>query len=329
MDALEKLYSKDANGAARMTQLLVGVAYDLQQQLDELNREGDTEKTARTIKAFEKFLGKISEREATLDYKTLNWIAATYESLASGLMAGNSTNSNRSMTATTNQHPTQKLSPDAKNYLQQAVKAYETILSRAKDQPDSVPADKLPAIKRRLALDYRSLGDYEKSIAKFVEVLKDKPTLLPVQIEAAYTYQMRGENDNPDYFVGAMLGGRGPAESIWGWNQISQKTARDERFRDVFHEARYNMALCRVEFSASRTTPDEKRKLLELAKGTIRETKRYESTMGGAKWKPQYEKLLREIQKNLGEPVVGLLAFDQEEAERGAAKSQSDSAQKN
>jgi hypothetical protein len=180
-----------------------------------------------------------------------------------------------------------------------------------------------------LALDYRSLGDYEKSIAKFVEVLKDKPTLLPVQIEAAYTYQMRGENDNPDYFVGAMLGGRGPAESIWGWNQISQKTARDERFRDVFHEARYNMALCRVEFSASRTTPDEKRKLLELAKGTIRETKRYESTMGGAKWKPQYEKLLREIQKNLGEPVVGLLAFDQEEAERGAAKSQSDSAQKN
>jgi len=182
-----------------------------------------------------------------------------------------------------------------------------------------VPVDKLPAIKHHLALDYRSLGDYEKAIAMFIDVLKEKPTLLPVQIEAAYTYQMRGENENPDYFVGAMLGGRGPAEIIWGWNQIAQKTARDERFRDRFHESRYNMALCRVEFAGTRNTPEEKRKLLELAKGTIRETNRYEGTMGGAKWKPQYEKLLREIQKDLGEPVVGLLVFEQQEAEQGAA----------
>jgi cellulose synthase operon protein C len=324
MDALEKLYASDPDGATRLTQMLVGVAYDLEQQLDELNRQGDTEKSASITNAFEKFLGKIAESETSVDYRTLNWVAATYESLANGLIPGASAQTNTFSAATNISHHAEKLSPDVKRYLQQAAKAYEAILARAKDHPDEVSADKLPAIKRRLALDYRSLGDYEKSIAKFVDVLKEKPTLLPVQIEAAYAYQMRGENENPDYFVGAMLGGRGPAESIWGWNQISQKTARDERFRDVFHEARYNMALCRVEFAASRTNADEKQKLLELANGTIRETKRYEGTMGGAKWKPQYEKLLREIQKDLGEPVVGLLEFDQQEAERGAAQSASD-----
>ncbi len=125
---------------------------------------------------------------------------------------------------------------------------------------------------------------------------------------------MRGENANADYFVGAMFGGKGPAESIWGWNQIAQKTARDERFRDVFHEARYNMAVCRVEFGATQKNAADKQKLLNLAKETIRKTKEYEATMGGAKWKPMYEKELRDIQKQLGEPVVGLIEFRSRES---------------
>lgn len=321
MDALEKLYANDPDGPARLTQLLVSSAYDLQQQIDELNRQGNSDKAASTVKAFEKFLSKIAQRESTVDYRTLNWVAVMYEGLGNGLSPGEL---GSGATGSTGSHRAVKLTADEKRYLQQAVKAYEAILARAKEKPETVPVDRLPTIKRRLALDYRSLGEYQKSIDLFIELLKDKPTLLPVQIEAAYTYQMRGENESPDYFVGAMLGGRGPAESIWGWSQIAQRAARDKRFLDVFHEARYNMALCRVEFSATRKDPEEKKKLLELAKGTIRETKRFEGTMGGEKWKPQYEKLLREIQKGLGEPVVGLLAFDQQEAEKNAAKAASD-----
>jgi hypothetical protein len=321
MDALEKLYASDPDGPARLTQLLVSSAYDLQQQIDELNREGNSDKAASTVKAFEKFLSKIAQRESAVDYRTLNWVAAMYEGLGNGLSPGELGNG---AAGSTGSHRAVKLTADEKRYLEQAVKAYEAILARAKEKPDSVPADRLPVIKRRLALDYRSLGDYQKSIDLFIELLKDKPTLLPVQIEAAYTYQMRGENDNPDYFVGAMLGGRGPAQSIWGWSQIAQRAARDKKFVDVFHEARYNMALCRVEFSATRKDPEEKKKLLELAKKTIRETKQFEGTMGGAKWKPQYDKLLREIQKGLGDSVSGLTAFDQEEAEKNAAKAKDD-----
>jgi hypothetical protein len=324
MNALEKLYANDPDGATRLTQILVGVAYDLQQQLDELNRAGDTDKTETTIRAFERFLNRIAEREKSLDYRTLNWIASTYESLANSETPGAAGQTGAANVGGDVSHKPPKLSPDAKKYLQQAVKAYEAILARAKDHPDEVSADKLSPINRRLAIDYRNLGDYEKSIAMFIDVLKEKPTLLPVQIEAAYTYQMRGENDNPDYFVGAMFGGKGPAESIWGWNQIAQKTARDKRFSDVFHEARYNMAVCRVEFADRQKNAADKQKLLELAKETIRKTKEYEATMGGSKWKPQYEKILRDIQKQLGEPVVGLIEFDQQKAEQSATQAVSD-----
>ena len=318
MDALDKLYAHDPDGAARSMQTLVDIAFGLEQKLDDLNNHGETEKAQATVQAFEKFLNKISQRQATADYKTLNWIAATYESLAKGLNPGGSTDANHASGAETNSVGTAKLSPEAQENLQQAVKAYEAIVSKAKDNADFMPADKLPAIQRRLALDYRSLGQYDQSIALFAALLKDKPNLLPVQVEAAYTYQWGGKNGNPDFYVAAIVGGRGPSASIWGWNKIGQNTSRNEHFRDSFHEARYNMALCRVEFSAMRTKDDEKRKLLELAKDTIRDTKRFEATMGGTKWKPLYEKLLREIQKDLDEPVIGLQEFESRDGDTPA-----------
>ncbi|HZZ29570.1 MAG TPA: hypothetical protein VFE46_16355 [Pirellulales bacterium] len=316
MNSLEKLYANDKDSAERSMQTLVDIAVGLQQKLDELNNRGETEKAQVTSKAFDTFLNKISQRESTADYKILNWVAATYESLANGLNPGSPIDTAHSPAAEYQTLP--KLSPDAQNYLQKAINAYELILSKSKENPDFMPAEKVPAIQRRLALNYRTLGNYGKSIAMFAAILKEKPSLLSVQVEAAYTYQMGGKNNLPDDYVAAILGGRGPTESIWGWNKIAQKTARDERFRDNFHEARYNMALCRVEFSATRKNDDEKRKLLELAKDTIRETKRFESTLGGSKWQPQYEKLLREIQKDLGEPVVGLLEFEPKNADTGA-----------
>src|SRR5262249_13199728 len=141
---------------------------------------------------------------------------------------------------------------------------------------------------------------------------------------AAYTYQMAGESrQQPEYFSAAIMGGKNGTKSIWGWNQIGQKTSRDERFRDAFNEARYNIALCRLEFAATRTDKEEKRKLLEIAKGTIRDTQNFESGLGGATWKPQFEKALKQIQKELGQSEEGLLEFERErnaEAAAGAAK---------
>ena len=47
-----------------------------------------------------------------------------------------------------------------------------------------------------------------------------------------------------------------------------------------------------------------------MAKSDIRNTKDFDSSLGGEKWKAQYDKLLRSIQKELAQPVIGLMEFE-------------------
>jgi hypothetical protein len=297
LNSLERLSKEDNKLAGNFTQLLVGIAYDLVQQLDDQGHQGDKEKQARLATAIDKFLSRVQERAGTADYATLSWMATTYESLAAAVSPDESSQ-------------TRKLSADAENYYRQAIKAYDEILVRGKSDPNFVPPGDELAIKRHVAIDHRSVGNYDKSIAAFAEILKDKPNLLPVQVEAARAYQMRGENENPVWYGSAIKGGSGPAESIWGWGKVAVKTGNNPKFRDTFHEARYNIALCRKEWAESYKDADKRRQELELAKDAIRGTKDFESTLGGEKWKPQYEKLLKSVQKELDQPVVGLLEFE-------------------
>ncbi|HEY2882443.1 MAG TPA: hypothetical protein VGJ15_08420, partial [Pirellulales bacterium] len=229
MDALEKLYTGDSAASARLTQLLVNVAYELQQQLDDLNRRGETDKASHVIKAFDKFLSRIPAQTANADFKTLNWVASTYENLAAGV---NATGSAGTGGKATSEKPPAKLSTDAEQYVRMALKAYDQIFAKAKDDPNFIPADKLVGVKLRMAMANRSVGEFDKATTTFSEILKDKPNLLPAQIEAARTYQLRGAAEKPDYYVAAIKGGRGPDESIWGWGQIAIKTMRNPKYRD-------------------------------------------------------------------------------------------------
>ena len=227
-------------------------------------------------------------------------MAATYENLAGRIAPSENANS------------ASKLPDDAEACYRQAIKVYEAILSRAKQDSEFASADDLLVLKRRLSVAYRAVGEYDKAIAKLAEVLKQRPTLLAVQAEAARTVQHMASLGKPDSYQVAIVGsGRGDAAGIWGWGKLAKETSRDiGRFRDNFHEARLNIALCHKLFAETRTETDAKRESLERAKRAILETKQFESALGGEKWKPQYDSLLREIQKALGEPVVGLLAFE-------------------
>ena len=91
---------------------------------------------------------------------------------------------------------------------------------------------------------------------------------------------------------------------------MAGKIASNAKYRDLFHEARYNIALCHQKFGESRTNPDDQQKQFEMAKDAIRTTKQFEPTFDDGKWRPQNEKLMRELQKQLGQPVVGLLEFE-------------------
>jgi hypothetical protein len=78
----------------------------------------------------------------------------------------------------------------------------------------------------------------------------------------------------------------------------------------MFHEARYNLAHCRYQHAMS-LSGAEKTEKLKLARGDIGITYRLRPSMGEKyQWKEKYEKLLQDVQKELGEEPVGLSAFD-------------------
>ncbi len=295
MDALQQIYANDPEGEARLTQLLVSLAYDLQQQLEELGRQGNQQQQAQLIQAVEQFLRRISQRAAGADFRTLNWVAATYDSLAEGSKQDN------------------KLTPEGKSLYQTIrERSTTTFWTAPPTTKNSCRPINCPASKSAQPSPQRGAGNYDKAIAVLAGLLKEKPQLLPAQIEAAKTYQLRGDNENPDFYVPAIKGGgnTGNAQSIWGWGKLALQTSRDPQFRDIFHEARYNIAVCRSRFGETRTDNAKRKELLKLAKNDIRNTKQFEPTLGGDKWKPLYDKLLRNIQQQLREPVVGLKELD-------------------
>jgi tetratricopeptide (TPR) repeat protein len=308
LDALERLSSGDEAEAARSTQMLASMAYALQQKLDDATRQNQTEKLAPMSAALKSLLVRIAEHGKTTDANTLIWVAEAYEKLASESAGGGKAGG------------TEKLPAEAETNSRNAIKVYEQILARSKSEPDFLTSEKATAARYRLALAYRASGDFDQAIARLAEVLKGKPTLLSVQIEAARSYQMRGAADRPEYYIAAIQGGKGDTAPIWGWGKLANKTSTDAKFRDTFHEARYNIALCRKLFAESLPDTDSKKKsLLELAKDSVRDTQQFESTMGGEKWKPKYDALLRELQKALALPVVGLYEFENKPTEAPTA----------
>ncbi len=308
LDALEKTSLSDAAGKASIMQMLEGIAYELQQKRDDFGNKGDLEKQASTTAALKTMLDRIADRSSAADANTLLRLAEGYEKLANG------------SPATIKPQENGKQSPEAEANNRRAIKIYEQLLARAKSEPGFLSAEKLIPVRYRLAMQDRALGDFDQATARLAEILKENPTLLSVQIEAARTYQMRGAVEQPEYYIAAIQGGKGDTASIWGWGKLANRTAQDAKFRETFHDARYNIALCRKLHAESRPESDPKRKqLLELAKDSIRDTQQFESTMGGEKWKPKYDALLRELQKQLGQPPVGLYELENKSAEASSA----------
>ena len=309
LDALEQAAPGDTADKARLMQLLISIAYELQQKFDDLTQRGDSENLPPTAVALKSMLSRLADRSSTADANTLIWLAEAFEKLSGASAAPGHTTS------------AGKLTPEAEANNRQAIKLYEQILARAKSETGFLPADRAIAVRYRLALLYRSLGDFDQAIARLAEILKAKPTLLSVQIEAARTYQMRGAVDQPEYYIAAIQGGKGDTAAIWGWGKLANRTSQDAKFRETFHEARYNIALCRKLYAELRPENDARKKtLLELAKDSIHDTQQFESTMGGEKWKPKYDALLRDLQKQLDQPPVGLYEFENKPAAAPAAE---------
>ena len=154
--------------------------------------------------------------------------------------------------------------PEAEKQYRQAVAAFQEILHRAATEAEFSPAAEVTiALRIELARCLRRLSDNPQALSQLLAVLKDHPLMVDAQVEAAYTYQSWGD-EKPEYLEMAIQGGKRYQE-VWGWGELARRVQSEARFRDVFHEARYNLALCRLRQAQIATDRPQRARLAEAA----------------------------------------------------------------
>jgi len=299
MKSLEELVEEggDEEASKRLTQILISLGYQLQQQLERLRNEQKTEQVKKVSQGFELFLTKISERQEGNTFNSLNWVAATFAGLAAGFDTGG-----------------EKLPAEAENYYRKAAATYQRMLKRIQEEPDFAPEGAADGVKVRLARCLRRLGEYRSAFALLYSVLKQRPTMVEAQVEAAHTYGDWGR-EKPGYYVLAITGSQKYRE-VWGWGQLARRVGRVPDYRDVFHEARYNLALCRFKLALTKSDKAQKDAVLEQAERDIAVVYRLYPEMGGPEWTRKYDTLLKKIQGLLGKSQQGLKALESTTASR-------------
>ena len=296
MDMLDQLAGKEANAGERLTRIYISLGHQLQEQLEQLRASGKEQELDHVTRTFESLLDRMVKQETGGDWVGRNWLARTYASLGAAMEKDG------------------RLSPPGKLYVEKAVATYDAILERAEETPAFAPNDDaVLGVMMRKAECLRQLHRFKEAIQLLAALLTKKPNMLDAQVAAAVTYQQRGDVEDPRWYLFAWQGGQKDRKTsknrIWGWAGIAHAVVRYDRYRDVFHEARYNMAMCRCSY-ARKQSGDERQKYLRFAKNDIRYTVELYPDLGGETWRPKYDSLLRDIQRQLGEDPVGLAAFD-------------------
>lgn len=287
MEDLEQAIKEegDAGAEERLTQIYISLGKDLEQQLEMLRAENKRAEQRKVSEGFELFLTRILKRPGNT-FSSLNWIAETFYGLGAGLDPGG-----------------QKLPADAEGYYKRAAAGYLSILRELQKDAAYGPTEAEFSIKIRLARCLRRLQRYDDALKLLLAVLEEKPMMIDAQVEAAYTYQARGAQ-KPAYYQLAMFGSR-KYQQFWGWGRIANRVSSSPRHAGVFHEARHNLALCRMELGQSQSGP-ERKETLQRAKDDILIIQRLYPEMGGETWRGKYNDLFKRIQKLLGESPSGL-----------------------
>ncbi len=322
MNALEELTKAggDVEAGRKLTRIYISLGRELQDQLERLRNQGKTDKMEKVSEAFKVFLDRISQGEGN-NFSSLNWVAETFFGLGAGFDPGGKT-----------------LAPEAKGYYGKAAETYRKILQRWNDADFGAPAGtdgrnkSADAVKIRLARCLRRLGPsdpakYDEAMKLLLEILQPRNTMIDAQIEAAYIYQARGRQ-NAGYYRLAIGGGKtlkkkdgSQLKLVWGWGKISGLVARSPKHESIFHEARYNLALCRREQALGKRKAkqkNEKAALLKQAEIDIRAVHRLYPQMGkglylepgGKDWHEKYDYLLKTIQKLRGIRADGLKGLE-------------------
>ncbi|MFO0791114.1 MAG: hypothetical protein U0805_16765 [Pirellulales bacterium] len=308
MQALEKVVQESGEpgkSAEQLTRIYIGMGLALQKQMEELRTAGNQKEATRVAASFANFVDRVEAHAANANWPTRAWLAQTYYTL--GTADSQRAGASPPLAPATASAP---LTNTAREQLTKSRDAYEKLLKDVAENPQLAPGDTaVLAAKMQLGECYRLLGQYQQSIDTFASILKDKEASLAVQRAAALAYQERGEREDPQWFEQAIFGGTKSKTTgqnlIWGWLKIAQVAGRavkqDEKFRDAFYEARYNISLCRY-LGAMKLQGDARRQGLTKAKQSVQSLAQLYPDLGGDKWKPQYESLLKDIESEETKP---------------------------
>ncbi len=198
-------------------------------------------------------------------------------------------------------------------------KAAELLTSASEMLNKAVTAqsDQETKLKTRyqLARVERLRGEYSSSLKELEEIVKVKPTMLTAQEEAALTYEQWGlaSADSPSRAAKAhelaIMGSRPDDKGknqIWGWGTIGKRTGNNVKFKEAFFNARYHLALNRFLQGKALNDESKMRDGIKFTKDLIV----FYPDMGGDDWRPKFDRLVRDIQTAIGDPVKGLEAFE-------------------
>jgi tetratricopeptide (TPR) repeat protein len=196
-----------------------------------------------------------------------------------------------------------KLSKQSKDYLTKSRDAYLQLLDEAAKNPKAAPSETaVLAAKMQLGQSYDALGQFDKALDTYFEILQVKEQTLAVQRAAALAYQDRGQNEDFKFFDSAILGGYKTKETgenrVWGWLKISQVTDRaaatNPKFKDAFYEARLHLSKCRY-LAALQQKGDQRKQSLTKAKQSAQSFAQLYPELGGDRWKAEFEQLMKDI----------------------------------
>jgi len=195
------------------------------------------------------------------------------------------------------------------------------MLKAAGENPKYAPDESaILGVRMRLAECLAATGEHEGAVKQFGEILKEKPNLLDLQKGAASALQQWGIQKRDVAPLERSIRGDLPQPSgknlIWGYLQLAtmansarmqaakaspvteESRERVDRFGDIFFEARYNVAKSR--FFAGKVAPETQRKAqFEQAKTNIEQMAKLYPDLGGPKWKPLFDELLKQVNLEL------------------------------
>jgi len=300
MNDLRSVVVEQKGGEEKLLNTYISLAKSIENKL----RGSDPEVRRALSKGFDTFLTRIAGQE-DVEPRYLFWAAETFFTLGKNLDTG------------------AEPSAEAVAFYKKSGETFSKLLDRAKTDKD-IDNNMQQQIRLRLAETSRLGGNYEQAIEHFAAILKQKEMMLNVQISAAETFEDWGAEE-PEQYDQAIFGYLKKPDGkpiVWGWIRMAYLTASHPQHRNTFYLARFHVAYCLYQKATRIKDQAERSKLLGQAKSSIETMYSLYPSLGGEelthdgkpvdidRWGPQYDELLKKIQREKGEEPVGLKAFE-------------------